>query len=96
MITENLDLFDQPTLNSDPEACPLGYHRYPTDEEMVKIFRLRDAGLSPLVWAAHFVLREKITTAEQFCSFQPNEEWGSFYAGLLKDRQEILSKTITA
>lgn len=84
------DLFANPQLNADPDACPLGYHRYATEQDVVDIRTLRDAGLGPMIWAYHFVVNEKCRTVAQFCSFQPNEKWGANYVKLLVNRQKLL------
>ncbi|WBA79594.1 hypothetical protein [Endozoicomonas sp. GU-1] len=88
-----VDLFNKPQLNADPDESPLAYH-YATNEEMKDIMALRDAGLTPLVWAVHFVVFEKCRTVAQFCTFQPNEDWGANYVEMLEERQRLLASNI--
>ncbi len=87
------DLFNSPKLNDDPYASPLDF-KGATDDEWKDIIALRQAGLRPLIWAAHFVVSEKCRTVAQFCTYQPTDAWRGKYVELLEEKQRLLAANI--
>lgn len=107
-MNDNMDLFGDipspaaPKVKVDPDACPISYIRNDDelfsrpgrtleDDEWQAVNKLMGAGMAS-VWAAHFVLFENVRTIEQFCDFQPNEEWGSNSIFRLSKRKKIVTE----